>query len=116
MSNPGLNAIYNGAFGGINMTPTFALGKRPYHHHDHHHDHPRHGSGLMDLLKKAHLHIKDKKYISRGLTGLTGLAEKAGYGRRRRRVAGRRKRTVKVIVVSRPRSHAGRRRHRRPHY
>ena len=87
-------------------------GKRPYHHHDHHHDH--HGSGIMDLVRKGHAILKDRKLISKGLDSLKGMAERNGYGRRRRR---RRRTGVKVIVLaSKRRRTGGRRRHRRCHY
>ena len=76
MSNAGLNAIYNGAFAqGLNLTNRVGFGRkrRAYHHHDHHHDHMhhrRHGNGIMDLVRKGHAILKDKKLISRGLESL----------------------------------------------
>lgn len=80
MSNPGLNAIYNGGFAaGIQISNQMGLGRR----------HMR-GDGVMDMLKKGHQMLKDKKLVSKGLSGLKDLAEKNGYGRKRKR-GGRRK-------------------------
>ena len=91
MSNPGLNAIYNG---GVPMG-MIGLGRRRPR---------RHGRGFMDFLKKANTFVKDNKLISKGLAlaESTGLADKLrestlgnlalqgasmaadhGYGRRR---------------------------------
>ena len=129
MSNPGLNAIYNGAFAqGLNLTNSVGFGRRrrAYHHHDHHHDHMhhrRHGRGIMDFIRKGNAILKDKKLISKGLDSLKGMAERNGYGRRRRRVrhhAGARKRrhggarVIKIVIA--PKRGRGRRTHRRRHY
>jgi hypothetical protein len=125
MSNPGLNAVYNGAFAqGLQMGNSIGLGR-----------HRRHGGGFMDFLKKANTFVKENQLISKGLNVLeqTGLADKLresqlgslalkgasmaaqnGYGRRRRRTGGRRKigAGVKVIVMAAPkrRKATGRRR------
>lgn len=130
MSNAGMNAIYNGAFAqGLQMSNSVGLGrhrrhhagKRSYHHHDHHHDH---GRGIMDFVRKGHAMLKDKKLISKGLDSLKGIAERAGYGRRRRTHAGRRRRhhagakIIRIVISPRKRGHGGRKRrtHRRHHY
>ena len=75
----GMSAIYDGGMAqGITIT-ALGAGRRS------HRSHRKHGSGIMDMVRQAHNMAKDKKLISKGLTALSGLAEKGGYGRRRRR-------------------------------
>jgi hypothetical protein len=66
--------------------------------------HVRRGRGIMDVLKKAHNFVKDRQLISKGLNLIQHPhAEKAssiagilGYGRKRRRVGGRKRKGVSL--------------------
>lgn len=75
MSNPGLNAIYNGAFAeGLNISNSMGLGR-----------HRRRGNGLItDVLKSGHDFAKKHKLVSKGLSALHGIAESSGYGKKRK--------------------------------
>jgi hypothetical protein len=68
------------------------------------------GRGIMDMLKKAHSFVKDRKLISKGLNLLqdpraqkaSAIAGILGYGRKRRRVGGARKRkgvSLKKLIM-----------------
>ncbi len=91
--NVGMNAIYQGG-----LTPGYMQG----------------GAGFMDFLKKANNFVKDNQLISKAANiasalgadkfldektgGLyskgVGIAQQAGYGRRRRRVGGAKRKTT----------------------
>jgi hypothetical protein len=72
-TNVGLGAIYDGG-----LTPGLMIGSG------------RHGRGIMDIINKGHELLKKHKVISK----IGEMAGKAGYGRRRRRHGGRRKRGI----------------------
>jgi hypothetical protein len=68
------------------------------------------GRGIMDMLKKAHKFVKDRQLISKGLNLLqdpraqkaSSIAGILGYGRKRRRVGGARKRkgvSLKKLIM-----------------
>ena len=72
---------------------------------------PQQGAGILDILKSfagavapvAHNFVKDNRLISRGLSaagipGLPMVASALGYGRRKPKRGGRRKRMSKVIL------------------
>lgn len=85
----GLNAVYMG--GNVQGLQINQLGSGR---------HRKHGSGFLgDLISKGHQFIKDKKLISKGLSGLTGLAEKQGYGKKKGR-GRKRGGAVKIIVLN----------------
>jgi hypothetical protein len=64
----------------------------------------RRGRGIMDVLKKAHSFVKDRQLISKGLNLIqhphaqkaSSIAGILGYGRKRRRVGGRKRKGVSL--------------------
>lgn len=71
-ANAGMNAIYNGGLAGMHGG--------------------MHGGGKgMDFLSKIHDFVKDKKLLSKA----GDLAKQAGYGKRKAKSGGRRRRSRK---------------------